>query len=110
MREVVHETPGLRDRPSWLSVDEVPAVDLPLARAAEKVLASMHEVLSRTRENMVREVGKAGAVMGDGESVGFEGDPDKRLLLTRSKAAELRLVRHLNCLREPEMKFRAQKM
>ncbi|KAI0483235.1 Ribokinase-like protein [Xylariaceae sp. FL0804] len=42
----------VRNTRSWLSPDVVPPLDLPLARAAEKVLASMHEVLARTSAAM----------------------------------------------------------
>ncbi|PFH59762.1 hypothetical protein XA68_11917 [Ophiocordyceps unilateralis] len=52
MREAVAAVPGLSLRPSWLSDDETPALELPLTRATEKVLASMHDVLSRTRDAM----------------------------------------------------------
>src|SRR5262249_25544122 len=48
--------PPLPRRASWVSDDAVAALDLPLARAAERVLASMHEVLSRTRAPMEAEI------------------------------------------------------
>lgn len=87
---------------SWLSPDDVDALDLPLAKAAERVLASMHEVLAATCESMKAEVKRVEADIG--------GDDEKRMHLARSKAAELRLVRHLGSLREPTVGFRAQKM
>lgn len=110
MREVIDATEGgrLRTSPSWLSPDDVEAVDLPLARAAEKVLASMHEVLTRTRENMIRAVEGTTAVDGETAPPSTGVDAEKRKHLLKSKAAELRLVRHLNSLREPEVEFRAQ--
>ncbi|KAJ3522027.1 hypothetical protein NM208_g13033 [Fusarium decemcellulare] len=59
MREAVyHADERLRNTASWLSDDSVSATDLPLARAAEKVLASMHEVLSKTCEGMRKVVDK----------------------------------------------------
>ncbi|KAH8775584.1 Ribokinase-like protein [Diaporthe sp. PMI_573] len=93
---------GLGQTASWLSPDDVDALDLPLARAAERVLASMHEVLAATCESMKAEVKRVEADIG--------GDDEKRMHLARSKAAELRLVRHLGSLREPVVEFKAQKM
>lgn len=104
MRQAVAENPesGLGAREAWLSDDSVDALDLPLARAAEKVLASMHEVLSATCESMKAEVKKMEAELG--------GEDENRMHLARSKAAELRLVRHLGSLREPRIEFKAQRM
>jgi len=92
----------LGDRAAWLSDDSVDALDLPLARAAEQVLASMHEVLGATCERMKADVKKAEAEFGV--------DDEKRLHLAKSKAAELRLVRHLGSLREPKVLFKAEKL
>ncbi|KKK24279.1 pyridoxine kinase [Aspergillus rambellii] len=52
LREAVFTAadPDLKNRKSWVSGDEVPATELPLAKAAEKVLASMHDVLEKTME------------------------------------------------------------
>lgn len=104
MRQAVTEASeaGLGSRAAWLSNDSVDALDLPLARAAEKVLASMHEVLDATCRSMQTEVKKV-------ESEIAQAD-EKRMHLVRSKAAELRLVRHLGSLREPKALFRAQRM
>lgn len=103
MREAVTRSQdlGLGESSSWRSPDDVDALELPLARAAEKVLASMHEVLCATCESMKAEVRRVEAEM--------DGD-EKRLHLAKSKAAELRLVRHLGSLREPEVEFKAQRM
>lgn len=91
----------LGDKRSWLSADDVDALDLPLARAAEKVLASMHEVLERTCKSMTAEMaGKQGDTRLD----------EKTLHLLRSRAAELKLVRHLKCLRDPTIEYRAEKI
>lgn len=103
MRQAVTAAAGnLGQTGSWLSPDDVDALDLPLARAAERVLASMHEVLAATCESMKAEVKRAEADIGGGD--------EKRMHLARSKAAELRLVRHLGSLREPVVEFKAQKM
>ena len=135
MREaVVHDGDGdgdggsgtgpLRDAPSWLSPDDVPATDLPLARAAERVLASMHEVLERTCVGMDAEMrrarvaaagGEAGEKeAGEGQVKGEEGAKEKEeenartQHLLRSRAAELRLARNLHCLRSPTVVYRAE--
>ncbi|KAK3495941.1 Ribokinase-like protein [Neurospora crassa] len=186
MREAVYNTEGgLTERESWLSDDSVDALDLPLAKAAEKVLASMHEVLTKTAEGMKgrvqrakgfvdeqlqREKAMTDGVNGCGHANGHEtgqdghvdkkprldstqttmttttngnsdGDEDgekteerikeeeerrrkqmeeaekeeevqarKRLHLMKSKAAELRLVRHLDSLRHPKVEFRARRI
>lgn len=102
MRQAVTAAGALGQTGSWLSPDDVDALDLPLARAAERVLASMHEVLAATCESMKAEVKRAEADIG--------GDDEKRMHLARSKAAELRLVRHLGSLREPTVEFKAQRM
>merc|ERR1711939_1167705 len=39
---------GLLDTAAWMPDDDVPAVELPLAKATEKVLSSMHMVLEKT--------------------------------------------------------------
>ena len=115
MREAVHKGRGceqggsLMERQSWLSDDGVDAPDLPLAKAAEKVLASMHEVLSKTAENMERTVKKAPHVDGVTDGEGTEVEQKKGHLL-KSKAAELRLVRHLDSLRFPKVEFRATRL
>lgn len=93
----------LGERRSWLSDDTVDALDLPLARAAEKVLASMHEVLERTCASMNVELKAAIERRG--------GDVDEKTLhLLKSKAAELKLARNLGCLRDPTIEYRAEKM
>lgn len=158
MREAVYNTEGdLTERESWLSEDSVDALDLPLAKAAEKVLGSMHEVLTKTAEGMRGRVERAkgfveeelqrergvvngngtrdGEVNGDGhvdkkakldaetngngvpntekteeERIKEEEEARKRLHLMKSKAAELRLVRHLDSLRHPKIEFRARRI
>lgn len=107
MREAVVTTPGLSGTRSWLSEDEVGAAELPLARAAEKVLASMNDVLDKTSRAMAEEVARAKAevVAGLGEE-----EAKRRLRLLQSRAAELRLARNLESLRSPVVVCRAQKM
>jgi pyridoxine kinase len=110
MREAALAAPapggGLGGRRSWLSGDEVGATELPLARAAEKVLGSMNEVLEATCRGMKEAVERA-----EGEFVGLDEEEVKRRLhLLKSRAAELRLVRNLDSLRSPTVKFKAVKM
>lgn len=95
-------TAGVSGNASWLSGDDVATLDLPLAKAARKVLASMHEVLTKTAEGMPRVVERTEREIGKGE----EGD-EKRAHLVKSKASELALVRNLGCLQAPEVSFEA---
>ncbi|KAI1100487.1 Ribokinase-like protein [Jackrogersella minutella] len=93
----------LGGRRSWLNSDDVDALDLPLTRAAEKVLASMHEVLQRTCESMVAEM----KIIKEQRGVDID---EKTLHLLKSRAAELKLTRNLGCLRDPTIAYRAEKM
>lgn len=93
---------SISEKRSWLSGDDVDVLDLPLARAAEKVLASMHEVLAHTAESMTAEMATV---------VNKEGEVDEKTLhLLKSRASELKLVRNLGCLRDPTIEYRAEKM
>ncbi|KAL0938907.1 pyridoxine kinase [Colletotrichum truncatum] len=93
---------SLKDTKSWLSGPEVDALDLPLARAAEMVLASMHEVLTQTARGMQEAVRAVGEAKTEEEQ--------KKLHLLKSKSAELKLVRNLACLRDPVVEFRARRI
>ncbi|CAK7202742.1 Putative pyridoxal kinase [Sporothrix eucalyptigena] len=111
MREAVANAPDAEQlllRRAWLSDDNVEAVDLPLARAAEKVLASMHEVLTKTCQGMEIEMLKAEETL-DRRGVSPE-EREKGLHLLKSRAAELRLPRNVQSLRSPTIAFRAVKM
>lgn len=98
---------GLHTVQSWLSPDEVVAVDLPLAKAAEKVVGSMHSILLKTKKARdkalaeERPLGKAGAGV-------MEEDTEKRLKLRIVEAAEVRVVRNLEDLRHPDAVWRAE--
>ncbi|KAL8943130.1 MAG: hypothetical protein Q9216_001260 [Gyalolechia sp. 2 TL-2023] len=102
LREAVFEK-GLFGTASWRSPDSVDALDLPLARATEKVLGSMHKILEKTQLARDMEVEKMSGPQG-----ALEKDSEKKLHLRKTKAAEVRLVRNLPDLIEPEVKFRAQ--
>lgn len=82
---------------SWLSGDEVAPKDLPLAKAAEKVLASMHAVLKDTAARY-EEVASA---WGDEGVDGGEEEVETARHLRLTKAAEVRVVRGAKWLREP---------
>ncbi|KAL9015357.1 MAG: hypothetical protein Q9173_000024 [Seirophora scorigena] len=88
---------------SWRSPDNVGAPDLPLAKATEKVLGSMHAVLAKTKVARDAELGKLSGPQG-----AFEKDGEKKLHLRKTKAAEVRLVRNLQDLIEPDVKFQVQ--
>jgi len=105
MREAVSAVPGLGDTTSWQSGDDVPTLQLPLAKAAEKTLASMHELLSRTSARMGQVVEKTTRGMTEDDK-----KDDKKMHLVKSKAAELQLVRNPDCLRDPGVQFRAKEM
>lgn len=77
-------------------------MDLPLAKAAEKVLGSMHTVLAKTKEARDRELE---AMSGRIEQ---EKDSEKRVWLRQTKAAEVRVVRCLGDLREPKCDWKAE--
>lgn len=106
LREAVNNTPGLLETAAWVSGDEVEATELPLAKATEKVLAGMHEVLARTKEKRDEELEKYSKRVGGRDA----NSDEKKLRLATSKATEVRLVRNLDCLRFPEVKYTAEKM
>ncbi|KAK4629530.1 Putative pyridoxal kinase [Fulvia fulva] len=94
---------GLLEIASWRSPDDVAAQDLPLAKATEMVLASMHAVLKDTAAHYERV--KKGLDEetelneGKGEEGAKEREMERHLRLTR--AAEVRVVRNARALREP---------
>lgn len=102
LREAVSDQ-GLFSVKSWQSPDEVGALDLPLAKATEKVLGSMHTILQKTKMARDVELGKMSGPQG-----ALEKESEKRLHLRKTKAAEVRLVRNLEDLRNPAIQHRAQ--
>lgn len=106
LREAVTEA-KLGHKRSWVSPDDVEATDLPLAKAAEKVLGSMHAVLVKTKEARDAELEGMGWSLGPLER---EKDSEKRMWLRRTKAAEVRIVRYLEDLREPRTEWKAVAM
>jgi len=82
---------------AWMSPDDVQATDLPLARATEKTLASMHAVLVKTAEARARELGE------DAEKPGDDDDDVERKArhLRQTRASEVRVVACVEDLRVP---------
>lgn len=89
---------GLLGGKSWLSDDTVLPLNLPLARAVEKVLSSMQSVLQRTKEK--REIRLAAL-----EPAAEDGKVKQTVLM---KASELQLVQGQNDLRVPKDDFHAE--
>ncbi|TGJ82561.1 hypothetical protein E0Z10_g6218 [Xylaria hypoxylon] len=114
MREAVaySDIDSTQHTASWLSPDDVAPTDLPLARAAEKVLASMHEILARTCEQMPSALSAAITRLATRRGVGEDvvRAESETMHLLKSQAAELKLARNLGCLREPTIEYRAEKM
>lgn len=106
LRQAVAEQ-GLAQTKSWLSSDDVEAVDLPLAKAAERVLGSMQTVLAKTKEARDESLESTG-LGGPLGAMEKEKGSEKRVHLRRTKAAEVRLVRNLTDLREPKSYFQAE--
>lgn len=102
-REAVTQTEGLVDKASWVSDDAVAAAELPLAKATEKVLASMHSVLLKTKQKKDAEVEKYYAKSG-----GNPEDDPKQYKLVVAKASEVTLIRNLELLRDPPVHFKAE--
>lgn len=88
---------NLLETPSWRSPDDVAPQDLPLAKAAEKVLASMNVVLNDTAARYEAEVAAIASEKGEGS----EEEIEMRRHLRLTKAAEVRVVRNAKVLREP---------
>ncbi|PNP50106.1 hypothetical protein THARTR1_09095 [Trichoderma harzianum] len=105
IREAANAVPGLSSRANWLSDDDVAATDLPLARAAEKVLASMHQVLAKTRDAMPEVMERTWALLQPEDR-----NDQTKAHYVKSKAAELQLVTNLDSLRTPSVSFPATKI
>lgn len=103
---------GVMGKPNWRSDDEVAGPELPLAKATEKVLASMHAILKDTAkyyDSMVSKWDEETKLQeGTGEEAEKSRETQRHLMLTR--AAEVRVVRNSKALREPPdlQDFKAQ--
>ncbi|MCJ1354654.1 MAG: putative pyridoxal kinase [Icmadophila ericetorum] len=96
---------GLENTTCWMPADDVEGPDLPIAKSTEKVLASMHVVLSKTKKARDEALESMGGPMGVLEK---EKDSEKRTLLRKMKAAEVRLVRNFRDLLEPNVVYKAE--
>jgi pyridoxine kinase len=96
---------NLHSKPSWRSPDDVPAEDLPLAKACQKVLASMQAILTKTtsicHDKMAAYDARA-AKEGRGEGAEAEEEVAKKRHLALMNASEVTVVRHVRELLEPE--------
>ncbi|KAF3933906.1 hypothetical protein ABW19_dt0204692 [Dactylella cylindrospora] len=91
---------GLLNTSNWMSSDDIKATDLPLARAAEMVLASMDRVLAKTGEARDKKV-KSLDESDEGAAAAL-----KRVRYMR--AAELRLVQCVEDIQRPVVKYFAK--
>ncbi|KAF2200402.1 Ribokinase-like protein [Delitschia confertaspora ATCC 74209] len=108
-------TPGtlLSSLPSWRSPDSVKAEELPLAKACQKVLASMQAVLGKTAEKCRKEMEDWDREVervreGKGEEARRDSEMRRHLALTRaSEVNVVRFVKEMVC--PPEVgRFRAR--
>jgi pyridoxine kinase len=93
LREAVFEA-GVQNTASWRSPDDVPATELPLAKAAEKVLASMQAILGKTYkfyQDSLKTIEGAEELSGPGD---HDKDVVPRAHLLKTKATEVRVVRN----------------
>jgi len=103
LREAVLEA-GLQDSASWRSPNEVSATELPLAKAAEKVIASMQSVLVETYgayKAAVPGIEAAEERAGRGTGEDAAHNHTMKLHLMKTKAAEVRVVRNVRDLIDP---------
>jgi len=102
LRQAASEA-NVLNQASWRSADDVAAPDLPLAKAAAKVLASMHVILKDTAEHYDRAAQEWTTGMqlneGSGQDANEHIEMEKHLRLTR--AAEVRVVRNARALLDP---------
>lgn len=107
--EAVHasSTPdsNLASTPSWRSPDAVPAADLPLAKACQKVLASMQSILNKTTATCHEKMA-AYDLKAEKEGVGrgkeAEDEKSKKRHLALMEASEVTVPRFIRELVEPE--------
>ncbi|RAR06527.1 proliferating cell nuclear antigen [Stemphylium lycopersici] len=111
--EAVHaaSTPehNLATTPSWRSPDSVPATELPLAKACQKVLASMQAVLTKTTaicqakmeayDTRAAREGRAGSHT-EGETE-VDDEAEKKRHLALMNASEVTVPRHVRELLDP---------
>lgn len=108
--EAVHaaSTPefDLHSVPSWRSPDDVPATQLPLAKACQKVLASMQAILTKTtaacQQKMAAYDERAKSYhQGRGEGDEAASEVEKKRHLALMNASEVTVVRYVKELVDP---------
>jgi len=98
--EAVAQAPSeqnLSSTPSWRSPDDVDAADLPLARAAQKVLASMQSILGKTAESCRVKMDEYDARIARGGGEQLENNRHLALM----NASEVVVPRHVSDLLNP---------
>ncbi|KAL9090112.1 MAG: hypothetical protein Q9159_002177 [Coniocarpon cinnabarinum] len=80
---------------SWSPGNDITATELPLAKATEKVLASIYAVLAKTAKRRDTELVVPSKVSSD------EENEEKAQHLRTTKASEVRVVQHVEELRNP---------
>lgn len=106
-REAVCEIPGLTQISNWLSIDSVRSIDLPLAKATEKSLASMHEILAISKTSRDIEMTEYYNKIGGIEAANANESASKNHRAALAKAAEVRIVRNIQRLKYPIKMFKA---
>jgi pyridoxine kinase len=106
--EAVHgaSTPefDLHAKPSWRSPDDVAAEELPLAKACQKVLASMQAILTRTTSACQEKMKAYDArVAREGRGEGDEADEEvaKKRHLALMNASEVTVPRYVKEMLDP---------
>lgn len=87
---------GLLSTAGWIPPDETATLDLPLAKAVEVVLGSMHLVLKKTKSTRDRILLSQAAE---------QGEKERHVQVTR--ASELRLVQSQEELLRPGLRYEA---
>ncbi|KAF2270379.1 Ribokinase-like protein [Lojkania enalia] len=108
--EAIHNssTPNLSSRASWISPDDVPAEELPLAKACQKVLASMQTILAKTTQKCEAAMKAYDArVAKEGRGEGDEAEQERKnqrhwALMNASEVTVVRYVKDLMDPPEPE--------
>ena len=100
--EAVRAVPDLSSKPSWRSPDDVAPDDLPLARACQKVLASMQSILGKTAETCKVKMEAFDKRNGKEEGEEAEGDGGvSRRHLALTNASEVTVPRYVNDILDP---------
>ena len=96
----------LHAKPSWRSPDDVPAEELPLAKACQKVLASMQAILGKTAETCHEKMelyDRRAEKDGCGQGDEADEQTQKRRHLALMNASEVKVVRYVKELLDPPL-------